>query len=56
MLLTGCFCIGPGIDSRLAVLPILLTENLYQGQYKSSKFVGLFKIIQQGRMNIVPGP
>ena len=74
MLLTGCFCIGPGIDSRLAVLaprpvgPILITSNLYQGQYRNSQFVtrllnnltGRYDravwIFFQGRMDKFTGP
>ena len=47
VLLTGCFCIGPGIDSMSAVLPqgpqgrgpIQLIENLYGGQYRNNQLI-----------------
>jgi hypothetical protein len=33
MLLTGCFCIGPGIDSRSAVLALQRhVDGIYQRQ------------------------
>ena len=52
VLLTGCFCIGPARSAVLAPRPsgpILLTENLYQGQYRNSQFVTLL-------LNNIPGP
>ena len=63
VLLTGCFCIGPGIDSRLAVLaPMANTAD------RDSQFVTLLLnnltgpydravwILFQGRMDKLTGP